>query len=141
MAYPLFEPGYPGDSSIELGRIVDRGFKKNKLLNINMFNESSSRSSLESEEKNRHNLRRISASEERTKIRMMEDSLQELVSYCQHLLTPSSSDPGEGATSIDNSPSSSGGHIVVIEQSHYEEALMEGSMTATLNTNGDVCAI
>ncbi|GKE06096.1 hypothetical protein Tco_1398114 [Tanacetum coccineum] len=37
-----------------------------------MFSESSSRSSSESEEKTRHNLRRISASEERTRIRMME---------------------------------------------------------------------
>ncbi|GJZ71863.1 zinc finger, PMZ-type containing protein [Tanacetum coccineum] len=37
-----------------------------------MYSESSSRSSLESEEKTRHNLRRISVSEERTMIRMME---------------------------------------------------------------------
>ncbi|GJS09519.1 putative reverse transcriptase domain-containing protein [Tanacetum coccineum] len=37
-----------------------------------MFSESSSRSSSESEEKTRHNLRRISVSEERTRIRMME---------------------------------------------------------------------
>ncbi|PWA43517.1 polyribonucleotide nucleotidyltransferase, PNPase/RNase PH domain protein [Artemisia annua] len=27
MADPSFEPGHPRDSAIELGRIVDRGFK------------------------------------------------------------------------------------------------------------------
>nr|GEX23060.1 exosome complex component RRP45A-like isoform X1 [Tanacetum cinerariifolium] len=32
-------------------------------------------------------------------------------------------------------------NIVVIDPTHYEEAVMGGSMTATLNTNGDVCAI
>ncbi|GJZ68402.1 hypothetical protein Tco_0631642 [Tanacetum coccineum] len=37
-----------------------------------MFNESSSRSSLDSEEKTHHNLMHISASEERTRIRMIE---------------------------------------------------------------------
>ncbi|GKE55710.1 hypothetical protein Tco_1494895, partial [Tanacetum coccineum] len=47
-----------------------------------MFSESSSRSSSESEEKTHHNLRRISASEERTKIRMMK-----LVSKTRGLLS------------------------------------------------------
>ncbi|GJY38336.1 exosome complex component RRP45A-like protein isoform X1 [Tanacetum coccineum] len=30
---------------------------------------------------------------------------------------------------------------LVIDPTHYEEAVMRGSMTATLNTNGDVCVI
>ncbi|GKB84248.1 hypothetical protein Tco_0956520 [Tanacetum coccineum] len=47
------------------------------------LSESSLRSSSESEEKTRHNLRRISASEERARIRMME-----LVSVDNSLLTP-----------------------------------------------------
>nr|GEV70851.1 hypothetical protein [Tanacetum cinerariifolium] len=47
-----------------------------------MFSESSSRSSSESKEKTRHNLRWISTSEERTRIRMME-----LVSVDNSLLT------------------------------------------------------
>lgn len=29
----------------------------------------------------------------------------------------------------------------MIDPTHYEEVVMGGSMTATLNTNGDVCAI
>lgn len=29
----------------------------------------------------------------------------------------------------------------VIDPSHFEEAIMGGKLTATLNTNGDVCAI
>nr|GEU45366.1 hypothetical protein [Tanacetum cinerariifolium] len=45
---------------------------RKQVAEHNMFSESSSRSSLESEEKTRHNLRRISASEERTMNRMME---------------------------------------------------------------------
>ncbi|GJS91447.1 hypothetical protein Tco_0774083 [Tanacetum coccineum] len=48
-----------------------------------MFNGSSSISSLESEEKAHHNLRRISVSEERTRIMMIE-----LVSVDNSLLTP-----------------------------------------------------
>ncbi|CAH1436025.1 unnamed protein product [Lactuca virosa] len=32
-------------------------------------------------------------------------------------------------------------NIVVIDPTHHEEGLMGGSMTATLNTNGEVCAI
>ncbi|KAK6914490.1 Exoribonuclease, phosphorolytic domain 2 [Dillenia turbinata] len=32
-------------------------------------------------------------------------------------------------------------NAVVIDPTHYEEAVMGGRMTATLNTNGDVCAI
>ncbi|KAL4592181.1 hypothetical protein LXL04_005167 [Taraxacum kok-saghyz] len=32
-------------------------------------------------------------------------------------------------------------NIVIIDPTHYEEAIMGGSMTATLNTNGDICAI
>ncbi|XP_023745981.1 exosome complex component RRP45A isoform X2 [Lactuca sativa] len=32
-------------------------------------------------------------------------------------------------------------NTMVIDPTHYEEAVMGGSMTATLNTNGDVCAI
>lgn len=29
----------------------------------------------------------------------------------------------------------------VIDPSHYEEAVMKGRMTVTINTNGDICAI
>ncbi|KAI3791929.1 hypothetical protein L2E82_05795 [Cichorium intybus] len=32
-------------------------------------------------------------------------------------------------------------NIVVIDPTHYEESVIGGSMTATLNTNGDICAI
>jgi len=32
-------------------------------------------------------------------------------------------------------------NIVVIDPTHYEEAVMRGRMTATLNTSGDICAI
>ncbi|XP_043690019.1 exosome complex component RRP45A-like isoform X4 [Telopea speciosissima] len=33
------------------------------------------------------------------------------------------------------------GNIVAIDPTHYEEAVMGGRMTATLNSNGDVCAV
>ncbi|GJU95993.1 hypothetical protein Tco_1320749 [Tanacetum coccineum] len=46
-----------------------------------MLNESSSRSSSESEEKTHHNLRRILASEERTRIKMMELGIIEDLSF------------------------------------------------------------
>nr|GEU71495.1 putative retrotransposon protein [Tanacetum cinerariifolium] len=46
--------------------------QENKSLNLNKFSESSSRCSSESRRKAHHNLRRTLASEERTKIRMMD---------------------------------------------------------------------
>ncbi|GKF46077.1 hypothetical protein Tco_0135879, partial [Tanacetum coccineum] len=45
---------------------------RKKVAELDKFSESSSRCSLESRRKTHHNLRRTSASEERTKIRMME---------------------------------------------------------------------
>ncbi|PWA49340.1 polyribonucleotide nucleotidyltransferase, PNPase/RNase PH domain protein [Artemisia annua] len=32
MADPSFEPGHPGDSAIELGRIVDRGLRESRAV-------------------------------------------------------------------------------------------------------------
>ncbi|KAJ4975171.1 hypothetical protein NE237_000277 [Protea cynaroides] len=33
------------------------------------------------------------------------------------------------------------GKIVAVDPTHYEEAVMGGRMTTTLNSNGDVCAV
>ncbi|GJY07757.1 exosome complex component RRP45A [Tanacetum coccineum] len=140
MADPSFEPGRPGDSAIELGRIVDRdlfiisAFSRDSSLLEKVGMGHSDRLHIIDNGGNLVDAANIAALAALSTFTRPECTFggedgQELIVHPP--------DVREGATSIDNSPSSSGGNIVVIDPSHYEEAVMGGSMTATLNTNGD----
>ncbi|PWA79919.1 3'-5'-exoribonuclease family protein [Artemisia annua] len=153
MADPSFEPGRPGDSAIELGRIVDRGLRESRAVDteslcviagklvwairIDLHIIDNAGNLVDAA-----NIAALAALSTFTRPECTfggEDG-QELIVH-----PPDEREPLPliihhlpvavtfGFIGDDN--------IVVIDPTHYEEAVMGGSMTATLNTNGDVCAI
>ncbi|XP_071709392.1 exosome complex component RRP45B-like isoform X2 [Rutidosis leptorrhynchoides] len=153
MADPSFEPGRPGDSAIELGRIVDRGLRESRAVDTESLCVVagklvwSIRIDLHIIDNggNLVDAANIAALVALSTFRRPEctfggDDGQEVIVH-----SPDEREPLPliihhlpvavtfGFIGKENT--------VVIDPTHYEEAVMGGSMTATLNTNGDVCAI
>lgn len=126
MADPSFEAGRPGESAVELGRIIDRGLRESRAIDTESLC--------------------VLAGKLVWAIRIdlhILDNGGNLVDAANiaalaALLTfrrPECTVGGEDGQEIAIHPPE------VVDPTYNEEAIMKGRMTVTLNTNGDVCSI
>nr|XP_043638981.1 exosome complex component RRP45A-like [Erigeron canadensis]XP_043638987.1 exosome complex component RRP45A-like [Erigeron canadensis] len=153
MADPSFEPGRPGDSAIELGRIVDRGLRESRAVDTESLCVIAGKMvwsiridlHIIDNGGNLVDAANIAALAALSTFRRPDCTFggedgQELIVHSPDVREPL-------PLIIHHLPVAvtfgfiGKENIVVIDPTHYEEAVMGGSMTATLNTNGDVCAI
>ncbi|EOY10082.1 3'-5'-exoribonuclease family protein isoform 2 [Theobroma cacao] len=134
MADPSFETGRPGESAVELGRIVDRGLRESRAvdteslcivagklvwgirIDLHILDNGGPECSLGGED----------GQEVIIHPPEMIEPLPLIVHHLPIAIT--------FGFFIDES-------IVVIDPTHNEEAVMAGRMIATVNANGDICAI
>ncbi|CAI9289470.1 unnamed protein product [Lactuca saligna] len=153
MADPSFETGRPTDFAIELGRIIDRGLRESRAVDTESLCVISGKLvwsiridlHIIDNGGNLVDAANIAALAALSTFRRPECTFggedgQQLIIH-----PPDVRDPLPliihhlpvavtfGFIGKENT--------MVIDPTHYEEAVMGGSMTATLNTNGDVCAI
>ncbi|KAI3746185.1 hypothetical protein L6452_08608 [Arctium lappa] len=153
MADPSFEAGRPGESAIELGRIVDRGLRESRAVDTESLCVISGKLvwairidlHIIDNGGNLVDASNVAALAALSTFRRPECTLggedgQEVIVH-----PPEAREPLP--LIIHHLPVAvtfafiGKENVVVIDPTHHEEAVMGGSMTATLNTNGDVCAI
>jgi exosome complex component RRP45 len=153
MADPSFEAGRPGESAIELGRIVDRGLRESRAVDTESLCVVagkfvwSIRIDLHIIDNggNLVDAANVAALASLSTFRRPECTLggedgQEVIVHPPEVREPL-------PLIIHHLPIAitfaffGKDNTVVIDPSQYEEAVMGGRMTATLNTNGEVCAI
>ncbi|KAL8149687.1 hypothetical protein AgCh_006632 [Apium graveolens] len=153
MADPSFEAGRPGESAVELGRIIDRGLRESRAVDTESLCVVAGRVvwsiridiHILDNGGNLVDAANISALAALSTFRRPECTLggedgQEVIMHPPKVREPV-------PLIIHHLPVAvTFGFIgkentVVIDPTHFEEAVMSGSMTATLNTNDDVCAI
>ncbi|GAB2229243.1 hypothetical protein Droror1_Dr00023381 [Drosera rotundifolia] len=153
MADPSFEPGRPGESAIELGRIIDRGLRESKAVDTESLCVLagklvwSIRIDLHIIDNggNLVDAANIAALAALLTFRRPECSLggedgQELIIHLPEAREPL-------PLIIHHLPIAvtfgffDEGNIAIIDPNYHEEAVMKGRMTVTVNANGDVCAI
>ncbi|KAK9224702.1 hypothetical protein WN943_009738 [Citrus x changshan-huyou] len=137
MADPSFETGRPSESAVELGRIVDRGLRESRAVDTESLCVLAG--------KNLVDAANIAALASLLTFRRPECSLggEDDLEVIVH--PPEEREPLP--LIIHHLPIAvtfgffSSESLLVIDPTHHEEAVMVGKMTATLNANGDVCAI
>ncbi|XP_042021727.1 exosome complex component RRP45A-like [Salvia splendens] len=153
MADPSFEIGRPGESAVELGRIVDRGLRESRAIDTESLCVVagkwvwSIRIDLHILDNggNLVDAANIAALAALLTFRRPECTLggedgQEVIIHPSEVREPL-------ALIVHHLPIAvtfafiGNESRVIIDPSHFEEAVMGGKLTATLNTNGDVCAI
>ncbi|XP_010246834.1 PREDICTED: exosome complex component RRP45A-like isoform X2 [Nelumbo nucifera] len=153
MADPSFEAGRPGEFAVELGRIIDRGLRESRAIDTESLCVLagklvwSIRVDLHILDNggNLVDAANIAALAALLTFRRPECTLggedgQEVIIH-----PPEAKEPLP--LIIHHLPIAvtfaffGDGNTVVIDPTHSEEAVMGGRMTATLNTNGDVCAV
>ncbi|KAL2347285.1 hypothetical protein Fmac_001285 [Flemingia macrophylla] len=153
MADPSFEPGRPADSAVELGRVIDRGLRESRAIDTESLCVLSGKLvwslrvdiHILDNAGNLVDAANIAALASLLTFRRPECSLsgedgQEVVVH-----PPEQRDPIP--LIIHHLPIAvtfgffSNENLLVIDPTHKEECVMTGRMTATLNSNGDVCAI
>ncbi|VVA37774.1 PREDICTED: exosome [Prunus dulcis] len=153
MADPSFEPGRPGESAVELGRVIDRGLRESRAVDTESLCVLSGKL----------------AWAIRVDLHILDNGGNLIdaanIAALAALLTfrrPECSVGGEDGQEVIVHPPEEREPLhliihhlpiavtfgffsfesrVVIDPTHHEEAIMGGRMTATLNANGDVCAI
>ncbi|XP_062223124.1 exosome complex component RRP45A-like isoform X2 [Phragmites australis] len=152
MADPAFEPGRPGESAIELGRVIDRGLRESRAVDMESLcvvagkHVWSVRVDIHILDNGGNlidaaNIAALAALStfRRPECTVGEDGQQVTVH------DPEVRDPLP--LTIHHMPIAvtfayfGEGNIVVVDPTYKEEAIMGGRMTATVNSNGDVCAI
>ncbi|KAG8370991.1 hypothetical protein BUALT_Bualt13G0040700 [Buddleja alternifolia] len=153
MADPSFEIGRPGEFAVELGRIVDRGLRESRAVDTESLCVVagkwvwSIRIDLHILDNggNLVDAANIAALAALLTFRRPECTLggeddQEVIIHPPEVREPL-------PLIVHHLPIAitfafiGNESTVVIDPSHFEEAIMGGKLTATLNTNGDVCAI
>lgn len=153
MADPSFESGRPGESAIELGRIVDRGLRESRAVDTESLCVISGKLvwairidlHIIDNGGNLVDASNIAALAALSTFRRPECTLggedgQEVIVHPPEVREPL-------PLIIHHLPVAvtfgfiGKENIVVIDPTQHEEGVMGGSMTATLNTNGEVCAI
>ncbi|GAY53304.1 hypothetical protein CUMW_148260 [Citrus unshiu] len=153
MADPSFEPGRPGESAVELGRIVDRGLRESRAVDTESLCVLSGKLvwairidlHILDNGGNLVDAANIAALGALLTYRRPECSLggEDGLEVIVH--PPEEREPLP--LIIHHLPIAvtfgffSSESLIVIDPTHHEEAVMAGRMTATLNANGDVCAI
>ncbi|XP_074311400.1 exosome complex component RRP45B-like [Silene latifolia] len=153
MADPSFEAGRPGESAVELGRIIDRGLRESRAIDTeslcvlagklvwslrvdihildnggNLVDAANiaALAALKTFRRPECSL----AGEDGQEITVHPPEVQEPLPLIVHHLPVSVT---FAFFTTDN--------IVIIDPSYLEEGVMQGKMTVTMNTNGDICAI
>ncbi|XP_066321766.1 exosome complex component RRP45A-like isoform X1 [Miscanthus floridulus] len=153
MADPAFEPGRPGESAIELGRVIDRGLRESRAIDMESLcvvagkHVWSVRVDLHILDNggNLIDAANIAALAALSTFRRPEctvggDDGQQVTVHDPEVRDPL-------PLTIHHMPIAvtfayfGEGNIVVLDPTYKEEAVMGGRMTATVNSNGDVCAI
>ncbi|KAI4354689.1 hypothetical protein L6164_003536 [Bauhinia variegata] len=153
MADPSFEPGRPGELAVELGRIIDRGLRESRAVDMESLCVLSGKLAwairidihILDNGGNLVDASNIAALAALLTFRRPECSLggedgQQVVVH-----PPEEREPIP--LIVHHLPIAvtfgffSNENIMVIDPTHHEESVMTGRMTATLNANGDVCAI
>ncbi|CAL9134415.1 unnamed protein product [Musa textilis] len=153
MADPSFEAGRPGESAIELGRVVDRGLRESKAVDMESLCVVAGKSvwsirvdlHILDNGGNLIDAANIAALAALLTFRRPECSLggengQDIIVHDPEVMEPLT-------LIIHHLPIAvtfaffSEGNIMVIDPTHKEEVVMGGRMTATVNSNGDVCAV
>ncbi|XP_022679332.1 exosome complex component RRP45A isoform X3 [Setaria italica] len=153
MADPVFEPGRPGESAIELGRVIDRGLRESRAVDMESLcvvagkHVWSVRVDLHILDNggNLIDAANIAALAALSTFRRPEcttggDDGQQVIVH-----DPEARDPIP--LTIHHMPIAvtfayfGEGNIVVVDPTYKEEAVMGGRMTATINSNGDICSI
>ncbi|KAF5471177.1 hypothetical protein F2P56_011634 [Juglans regia] len=126
MADPSFEAGRPGEAAVELGRVIDRGLRESRAVDTESLCVLSGKL----------------VWAVRVDLHILDNGGNLVdaanIAALAALLTfrrPECSLGGEDGQEVIVHPAE------VIDPTHYEEAVMGGRMTATLNANNDVCAI
>ncbi|CAN6272999.1 unnamed protein product [Urochloa humidicola] len=153
MADPAFEPGRPGESAIELGRVIDRGLRESRAVDMESLcvvagkHVWSVRVDLHILDNggNLIDAANIAALAALSTFRRPEctvggDDGQQVIVHDPEVRDPI-------PLTIHHMPIAvtfayfGEGNIVIVDPTYKEEAVMGGRMTATINSNGDICAI
>ncbi|CAN6251868.1 unnamed protein product [Urochloa humidicola] len=153
MADPAFEPGRPGESAIELGRVIDRGLRESRAVDMESLcvvagkHVWSVRVDLHILDNggNLIDAANIAALASLSTFRRPEctvggDDGQQVIVHDPEVRDPI-------PLTIHHMPIAvtfayfGEGNIVIVDPTYKEEAVMGGRMTATINSNGDICAI
>ncbi|XP_043690017.1 exosome complex component RRP45A-like isoform X2 [Telopea speciosissima] len=126
MADPSFETGRPGEFAVELGRIIDRGLRESRAVDTESLCVVAGKF-VWSIRVDLHILDNGGNLVDAANIA----ALAALLTFRRPECTLGGED---GQEVIIHPPEA-------IDPTHYEEAVMGGRMTATLNSNGDVCAV
>ncbi|KAL4612290.1 hypothetical protein ACB092_08G188100 [Castanea dentata] len=153
MADPSFEPGRPSEAAVELGRVIDRGLRESRAVDTESLCVLSGKSvwavrvdlHILDNGGNLVDAANIAALAALLTFRRPECSLggedgQQVIVHPPEVREPL-------PLIIHHLPIAvtfaffSNESTVVVDPTHYEEAVMGGRMTATLNANNDICAI
>ncbi|CAM0955330.1 unnamed protein product [Alopecurus aequalis] len=153
MADPAYEPGRPGEAAIELGRIIDRGLRESRAVDMESLcvvagkHVWSVRVDLHilNNAGNLIDAANIAALIALSTFRRPEctvcgDDGQQVTVHDPEVRDPL-------PLTIHHLPIAvtfayfGDGNIMVIDPTYKEESVMEGRMTVTINLNGDVCSI
>ncbi|XP_027167358.1 exosome complex component RRP45A-like isoform X3 [Coffea eugenioides] len=126
MADPSFEAGRPTESAVELGRVIDRGLRESRAVDTESLCVVSGKF-VWSIRIDLHILDNGGNLVDAANIA----ALAALLTFRR----PECSLGGEDGQEVIVHPPE------VIDPTHFEEGVMGGRLTATLNANGDVCAI
>ncbi|PNT68810.1 hypothetical protein BRADI_3g45490v3 [Brachypodium distachyon] len=153
MADPAFEPGRPGEAAIELGRVIDRGLRESRAVDMESLcvvagkHVWSLRVDLHILDNggNLIDAANIAALAALSTFRRPECTVGGEDGQQVTVHDPEVRDPLP--LTIHHLPIAvtfayfGDGNIMVIDPTYKEEAVMGGRMTATINSNGDVCSI
>lgn len=153
MADPTFEVGRPGESAVELGRVIDRGLRESRAVDMESLCVVAGKSvwsirvdlHILDNGGNLIDAANIAALAALLTFRRPECTVggengQDVIVHDPEVREPH-------PLIIHHLPVAvtfaffGEGNITVIDPSYKEEAVMGGRMTATLNSNGDVCSI
>ncbi|URE11760.1 Zinc finger, C3HC4 type (RING finger) [Musa troglodytarum] len=153
MADPSFEAGRPGEFAVELGRVIDRGLRESRAMDMESLcvvvgkSVWSIRVDLHIVDNGGNlidaaNIAALAAllTFRRPDCTLGGDDGQELIMHDSEVREPL-------PLIIHHLPIAvtfavfGEGNIMVIDPTHKEEVVMGGRMTFTLNSNGDICAV
>ncbi|XP_043810138.1 exosome complex component RRP45A isoform X2 [Manihot esculenta] len=153
MADPSFEPGRPGESAVELGRIIDRGLRESRAVDTESLCVLAGKLvwairidlHILDNGGNLIDAANIAALAALLTFRKPECTLegedgQQVIVYPPEVKEPLPLIvhhlPIAVTFAFFNSE-----HTMVVDPNHNEEAIIRGRMTITVNANGDICAI